>query len=389
MARVASDRSRCPTSVAAFFAVLAPLPLLAQEATIPVNRDWEMLPDSTSPETWREGLAAAGSQLGDWSIHLAGVDFDGYRLAEIASTDPGLPFQRVLREQLRRPVDVLDFLLFLDDVLVAGESGQRGRVIWMPAGRARAAGVLLHPDDVFFAKPRLYADGWSDLNVDKPAPPMNLSRAKDGELLGPNWILRYPNPTGDRGMIDALRRTNPSDFSARVTSLLDQLRAQGADVHLAATVRNPVRGYLMWGAFVLSRADDEGAVKKLVKKLERVNRDWGHRVPIRWAHPDGWLATVESARLMADAYDVVFATESGARKSKHYDGCAVDITVMALPPTLTLKAPNGAVSTFDLSGEEQSRDLSLTPDLIDWVEKNFAFEKLESDHPHWQDVVAP
>ena len=42
--------------------------------------------------------------------------------------------------------------------------------------------------------------------------------------------------------------------------------------------------------------------------------------------------------------------------------------------------------TLDLSDAEQPRDLSLTPELIDWVEEHFGLEKLEADYPHWNDA---
>ena len=88
---------------------------------------------------------------------------------------------------------------------------------------------------------------------------------------------------------------------------------------------------------------------------------------------------------MREAFDVVYATESGAQRSRHYDGTAIDIVARALPRTLTLEAPDGAQQTFDLSAPEENRDLSLTPHLIQWVEKHFALRKLRHDYPHWND----
>ncbi|MQM40464.1 hypothetical protein KBTX_04523 [wastewater metagenome] len=88
---------------------------------------------------------------------------------------------------------------------------------------------------------------------------------------------------------------------------------------------------------------------------------------------------------MAEAYNVVYATRSGARHSNHYDGDAADLVVVDLPRRLTLAAPDGARRTFDLSAPEESRDLDLTPRLIDWVERHFGLHKLRSDYPHWTD----
>ena len=89
---------------------------------------------------------------------------------------------------------------------------------------------------------------------------------------------------------------------------------------------------------------------------------------------------------MADAYDVVYATERGARYSRHYGGRAADFVVYGLPRTVTLTSPDGTVGTFDLSDPNESRDLSLTVDLVRWIERHYGFSKLLGDHPHWGDV---
>ena len=96
-------------------------------------------------------------------------------------------------------------------------------------------------------------------------------------------------------------------------------------------------------------------------------------------------ATVDAATAMADTYGVVYATRGGAKSSSHYDGEAVDFTAVGLPRMVTLKAPSGKTEVFNLGAPEQTRDLSLSPELIAWVEKNFRLRKLKSDYPHWND----
>lgn len=189
-------------------------------------------------------------------------------------------------------------------------------------------------------------------------------------------------------MLDALRDAGGGDFAARIESLLTQLREQGADAYLFSTVRRRERGYLIYGSFILSRARDEAAVNRRVKKLERLNREWRLDVPIRWRHPDGWRATREGARAMASAYNVVYATERGARHSSHYGASAADFAGMALPRRLTLAAPDGARRTFDLSAPNHPRDLNLAPHLITWVERHFGFAKHRGDYPHWTDTAS-
>jgi hypothetical protein len=89
---------------------------------------------------------------------------------------------------------------------------------------------------------------------------------------------------------------------------------------------------------------------------------------------------------MADAYEVVYATEAGARASKHYTGVAADLQSHNLPRSLTLVSPGGETAHFDLSGSAETRDLSLTPTLIRWIEEHFELAKLRSDYPHWDDA---
>ena len=353
----------------------------AKPAPLAANRRWEAL-RAPAPDA-RATLREAAELLGAWKLEIAGVPVDGPRLARIAaSADSAL--ERAAREQLRLPVDLEDLLLFLDDVLREAPRGLRGADVVVPSGRARAAGILLHPDDVFERRARRYGSE-ATLPIDRPLPPRSYPPALDGEPLGPRWTARFPNPESEAERLDALGRSRSADYAARVRSLLDQLRAQRADVALTSTLRSRERGYLMWGAFRLSRVARAHDVKQIAGELERANRDWGLAIPIRWSHPGGWRSTVEAAREMADTYEVVYATEQGARDSNHYSGIAADFVAVGLPRALRLAAPDGAVGEFDLSAPQESRDLSLSPRLIRWIEAHFALRKLLSDYPHWED----
>lgn len=374
---------------------LAALPALSMDdtsRTLETNRVWDVLESPDGPGGARATLRQAARELWGWDeIHLAGVRLEGASLLALSQTPPEEPLVRATREALRRPVDLDDFLLLLDDLLRAGRAGLHGQRVWITPGRARKAGVLLHPDDVFRrGKPRRYGERGA-ISIDRPKPQRDLPPARDGDPLGPNWTMRYRNPRGEAAMLAALERQrgpspNAPAFADRVRSLMRQLREQGAEVYLGSTVRRRERGYLMWGAFELARQPDAGAQRSMLDRLESANGDWGLSVPIAWAHPAGWIATREAAREMADTYEVVYATEAGARSSNHYSGVAVDLVSVGLPRRLTLQAPDGERRTFDLSDPDESRDLSLTPRLIDWVEASFGLEKLEGDYPHWDDV---
>lgn len=358
-----------------------PTPLPPADGPLETNRSWEVLPAAATP---RARLALAARLLGTWHLSLAGVEIDAARLGRIAAAPESEPFVRALREGIGRAVDVEDFLLFLDDVLAAAPRGLRGHDVFLTAGRARGAGILLHPDDVFAKRPRRYGTR-GPLDLDRPRPQQSYPPAADGEPLGPNWTMRFQNPASEPERIEALRRLRPS-YAARIESLVRQLRAQGAEVYLTSTVRRPERGYLMWGAFLLSRTKTSEEVSRTVGRLSRANREWGISVPVSWQDPSGWRATIEAAREMADTYGVVYATEEGARGSNHYSGVAADLVAVGLPRELEVRAPDGAVTTFDLREPEQPRDLSLTPEIIDWIETHFEMRKLESDYPHWDDA---
>jgi hypothetical protein len=265
----------------------------------------------------------------------------------------------------------------------------RGQEVWITPGRARRAGILIHPDEVFDEpRPRLYG-ALPRLSIERPAVQRDLPPARDGDRLGPNWTMRFRNPESEDEMLAALAERSASpDFEARIRSLMEQLRAQGAEVSLNSTLRSRERGYLMWGADLLRRAESEEALNEAVAKLQSANAEWHLDVPIHWPLPAGWRATREAAREMAETYQVVFASEAGARSSKHYTGEAVDLSAVALPRRLVLRGADGARRSFDLSDPAEPRDLSVSPELIDWIEVHFRLAKLRSDYPHWDDARA-
>jgi hypothetical protein len=350
-------------------------------APIAVDRAWDVLPAPGAD--LRPAYRVAGEKLGGWTISVAEVEVDGARLVALAGTAPDEPFTRVLREGLRRPVDPVDLLYLLDDVLAA--SDRRGQRFVVTQSRARDLGVLVHPDEVFKqGVVQSFPGKATVVEVDDPPPQDTFPAAVDGEVLGPNWTMRYRPPTDREAMFAGIAGKRP-DYAVRVRSLVQQLEAQGCDVSLTSFLRFPERGYLMWGAFELKRASlaDQPGV---LERLRAAGEAWGH-VPIAWSHPDGPEATKEAARRMADVYGVVYATETGARTSRHYEGKATDFTALGLPRALTLTAPDGATRTFDLSGPDEPRDLSLTPAVIAWIEEHFHMAKLRSDHPHWEDAA--
>ena len=349
------------------------------------DRVFEVLSPPPWPNGLRTPLAEAASRMGERRVRVARADVNADLLMGMSRSAIDEPMTRVMREAMGGAVDPEDFIFFLDDVLGESRYESGEEEIWITPSRARKAGIFLHPDDVFQGSPRRYGEHGFP-STDRPRVQSDLPPAEDGDVLGPNWTMRFRNPATEPERILELAGTPGSEaFSTRISSLIEQLRAQGAHVELTSTVRSPKRGYLMWGAFVLSQADSEESLLKTIAKLERANSEWTLFVPIHWRHPEGAGMTREAARAMADTYQVVFATESGARFSDHYTGRAVDLVGVALPRHFELLAPDGERGLFDLSGPEQPRDLSLSPILIEWVEEHFGIKKLHGDYPHWVD----
>lgn len=348
------------------------------------NRSYDVLKKEKNS---RVVLNEAGRKLGAWKFYFAGTEISGERLILIASQKSDKSLTRLLREDLKCAVDTRDFLLFLDDLLLYKKSEGEVASVWVPSGRARTHGILLHPDDIYKKKYRRYGEKQKTISLDRPKIQSTLTPAKDGDDLGANWTARYQNSRGESLMLKELAAVSEDkSFVPRIISLLKQLRRQGAVVGVHSCVRKRERGYLMWGAFILSRSKSRSAVKKNISMLEKINKRYALNVDISWSHGD-WQETVDAAKEMADAYDVVYATRNGALRSNHYDGKAVDFAATGLPSTLTLVAPDGAEKTFDLSGDDEPLDLSLSPDVVEWIEVHFLLKKLTGDYPHWDNAI--
>ncbi|MEL6184573.1 MAG: hypothetical protein AAFU79_08120 [Myxococcota bacterium] len=332
----------------------------------------------TLPAHPKAAFTKAAKLIGETELTLAEAKIGAKELRRLARPPASEPLLRWVREQIGRPVDLEDFIYFLDDLLAMPD---RPRTLSVPASRARAYGILLHPQEVFAGKARRYGT-YGKLPVDDPPSQLDLAPARDGEVPGPRWTARYQQPMTDEGKLEELTRLQPR-FGRAMTTLFEQLKAQGAFTWIEAAVRPRERGFLLYGSWFVSRAPDPAALAARIKTLNTYEKDWGLDVPITWQHPDGFRATVEAARAMADTYGVDYATPRGARRSSHYGGRAVDIVAVDLPRTLKLVAPDGTRRVFDLSRPEASRDLSLSPKLIDWIEGAFGIKKLRKDYPHW------
>ncbi|MDZ7829652.1 MAG: hypothetical protein U5K33_09265 [Halofilum sp. (in: g-proteobacteria)] len=216
------------------------------------DREWDALPPATSEAGQANAFGHAGRALGNRVIRLAGVTVDRGELMMLSRVPAGEPMTRAVRERFGRPVDVTDFLLFLDDLIRTHAGSLAHDRFWVPSGRARAAGILLHPDDVFGDEPRRY--GERPLALFQPKRPAQLEPAADGDPLGPRWTARFENPETEDEKLAALEAAHPGDFADRLRNLLAQFREQGAEAWVYSTVRSPERGYLIYGSFILAHA---------------------------------------------------------------------------------------------------------------------------------------
>jgi len=352
-----------------------------------VNATWDNVPEPVQGDS-RSILRVLGQQLGEGAVEISGVRISAKMLLELSQTPIEASLVQALRQKVRRPIKVDGLLYFVDDVLRLSEQ-RRKRDIVLTSSRARRLGILVHPEEVFEEKIRMYPHEELEVHIDRPGLPRSYKPAKDGQMLGPEWTARFPNPRGENAKFEKLGQALPgNDFHLRVTALLKQFREQGAEVFVDSTVRAQERGYLIWGSYLLSQAESEDDYKKTLDDLQTARTEWKLGVSIQWVHPLGWEAGVEAARAMAEAYGVTYATREGAEASNHYDGLAVDITVVGLPASLTLKAPDGEKCVFDLSHPEHPRDLSLSPGVITWIEEKYQVVKLKLDYPHWDDHLA-
>lgn len=350
--------------------------------TLATDREFQVLSGTTVPEKLTEAAACLDDGL---RILLAEAELDGEFLRGLAASVEADHPVRALRESVGRAVDPDDLLLLLDDVCRQRTVPGLPKLLVLPPGRARAAGVLMHPKEIFGDADVRYGEGKGALPVDMPLDYRTLERPADDAPIGPRWASRYLEPESDEGKLAALARANPS-FAERIEHLIRQLRAQGAFVQVESAVRSRERGLLLYASFTLSRADSEQELERRIRHVSELNRAWHLDVPIRWRLPGPWTATVEAARQLADTYGVVYATVRGARRSQHYGGAAVDFVAVRLPRRLELEAPSGARHVFDLSGVDHTRELSLAPEIIGWVEREYGIKKLRTDYPHWSDA---
>ncbi|MBI5256155.1 MAG: hypothetical protein HY855_06625 [Burkholderiales bacterium] len=175
------------------------------------------------------------------------------------------------------------------------------------------------------------------------------------QLSGPIWIARFPTSTD----VSDLSPT----FALSVAEFLQALRAAGAGVSIAATLRPPERAYLMHHAWRIGREQADAAT---VPAMAGVDIDWVHRD--RQGRPNA-TASRAAALGMVGQYGIVFRP---ALTSRHTEGRAIDMTISNFLGR----------TVRDAEGDEVR--LRTAADLHS-VGASYGVHKLASDPPHWSD----
>ena len=178
-------------------------------------------------------------------------------------------------------------------------------------------------------------------------------------LSGPEWVSKFQNSR-------KLEDLEPG-FRDGVTRFLAALRAAGATVNIADTLRPAERAYLMHFSFRIAReAFDPATVPAKAG------------VDIQWVHPAAGAVTSAqaskaAAERMVAAYGIVFRP---ALRSRHTEGRAIDMTIN-WNGDLEIAKADGTMITVT-SAPRNGGNTSLQR-----VGESYGVIKLVSDPPHW------
>ena len=199
--------------------------------------------------------------------------------------------------------------------------------------------------------------------VTPPTGPASDAREPSGSA----WVARFPTSSSVADCAEP--------FRANLTAFVAALRAAGAVVNVAATLRPPQRAYLMHWCWSIVKAK---ADPRTVPAFDGV--------PIAWVHQDAqgdfdFAASIAGAQAMVAAYGMQNLNVAPALSSKHITGTAVDMAI-SWTDTLTIANLDGtavAITSLPRTG--------MNPDLRT-VGASYGVIKFvggASDIPHWSD----
>ena len=184
---------------------------------------------------------------------------------------------------------------------------------------------------------------------------------------GRQWIKRFPTSvdTGDLSM----------PFRGGVEAFISALRAAGATVTIAATLRDPKRAYLMHWAWRIVRQNTDPLT---VPPMNGVNIAWTHE------DHDGKYSrheSIQAARDMVCGFDMLKLGAAPALNSRHTKGCAID---MAIFWGQTLLIQNSYGVTVEIATTPRT---GVNPQLARVGESYgvIKYNRSGRDDPHWSD----
>lgn len=179
-------------------------------------------------------------------------------------------------------------------------------------------------------------------------------------LSGPEWVDQYPESTSADDLIEP--------FRSNLKRFLEALKAAGASVRIACTLRPPERAYLMHYSFAIAR-----------QKMDPSSVPTMSGVDIQWSHTDGngstgSAAARKAAEEMVQRYGIVFPP---VLKSRHTEGSAIDMDISWQGDLTITDASNKSVRITKppRTGAGNVR--------LQAVAASYGVRKLASDPPHW------
>ena len=179
------------------------------------------------------------------------------------------------------------------------------------------------------------------------------------ELSGPAWVPRFPN---SRSLDDL----SPG-FRNKAKAFVAALKAAGATISIADTLRPPERAHLMHFAFAIA---NEGLSPASVPAKAGVD--------IQWLHPaapgtSAAKASKDAAAKMVAGYGIVFKPALGSR---HTEGNAIDMSISWIGDLVIKKADGTSVTVT--SAPRDGGNASVQK-----VGESYGVIKLVTDPPHW------
>lgn len=187
------------------------------------------------------------------------------------------------------------------------------------------------------------------------------------QLSGPAWTNRY------RGSSSASDLRFP--FRSYVEAFISALRAAGARVTIAATLRPPQRAYLMhWSWRIANMKADPQSIPPMLG------------VDIRWDHLDAHgrysnMASIAAAKAMVAGFQMQRLGVAPSLTSRHTLGFGID---MAVSWNGTLKIDDATGHTIEIA----SLPRSGLNKALERVAASYGVIKYNGtgvDQPHWSD----